>query len=253
MLKNKSLFHLAFLIIFSLSSCGEITEPLSSASILDDQFEVSLWQKLTPNGSVPQLRIDALQPQDCLDSEIDITHTQGQYLINDYNIPSPCNNPGVHYPIFYDDIDASKQFSLDVFGEGTSEGEIKVGDEIVQLDFESQNLILLNRPELQLIQKNIYWGFFEIDDEEISDIAENRLTQTIEQAFNIADGDYGYFIWSDNMVSLNESTSSYARSFLHESNETSWPNVALSLQSIKDQYPAFKAKFTNWDGEVIEF
>jgi len=238
----------------SFYSCEDSTEPITAPLALNDQFEVSLWQRLTPNGAIPQLKIEALLPQDCLDTEISITQSQSnEFFINEFNVPNPCNNPGEHYPLYYADINSTQPISLDVFGNGTSAGEIKIDSDKVELSFDTQNLFLLSREELLLIDKNIYWGYFEIDDEAISDIAEARLTQTIEQAFDIEEGDYGHFSWSENMVTLSESTSSYARSFLHQSNETSWPNVSASLQSIKDQYPSLKAKFTNWDGEVVEF
>ena len=210
MKNNITIWGLSLLIIL-LGNCDirELEEPIIIAD-LDDEFELTLWEELSPTNRSLSLLIETIKDEPCRNSEIvnSVFRSGSSFnvTLQDITTPTDCQtgigpatarinlgfiNPGV--------------YNLDISLKNTviNEGQLSIRANRYLIQMKTENGIKFIRSELNAVPDSLYWGYVAYDSASLKTEAEEVMSQlgTFGDVVALANGDYGYFSVSQQKVS----------------------------------------------------
>jgi len=227
--------------------------------VIDQRYEITPWQNLSPTGSIASLVIKSLEAEPCTNSVLEATDNfddeNFNIVIKGNNHEGTCNE-GESYPelnlwvpvddlkrnLLVEELDGEKLEAKIVFEDNT----IKIYEASSTKDF------VLSDEQLILIDDNIYWGYLEGEVDKINEAISLIESQVYLGSLGPPDpveGNYGHFKYADKVVTLPEQPEN-AAGFVYPYDQIfSWSDIKKAFETMEQSYPDIKYYLVNHDGQ----
>ncbi|MEM1320397.1 MAG: hypothetical protein AAGG75_09075 [Bacteroidota bacterium] len=181
--------------------------------LIDDEFNVSLWEDLNLDGRDLRFRLSTINDQDCLNSNIDYSlRIQGEDIIlsiNDLMDPPDCISgmaPANASVLIGQLENGSYPLQINLKNEIVNEGALKVTHTQYSIELNSDHGIVLDEERLLRIPDQTIWGFVGYKNAALSTVNEfTEAAAAVTAPKLLTIGNYGYFTIADgNEIVLNE-------------------------------------------------
>lgn len=203
MRNSKMVWSCLLLCLFLGSSCelAKLGDPIV-ASDVEDEFLISPWEKLTPNGRSFEFHIQTLAEESCrnayIENNFSVSGNQLEVSIDGIVAPQDCDpgqapafaaaNAGNLPPRFY-------ELTVDLKNTVVNEGQLTVSGDAYRIEMKSTAGFKLSHSELRRVPEQTIWGYItyqDLEDEAITDdfmdgLSSLAYTQTYQKGY------YGYF------------------------------------------------------------
>jgi hypothetical protein len=165
------------------------------------EFDIQLWEKLTPTGSELQMIVNSIEPQACpnihLDYYVSTTDNKVTVTLKSFSVPTSCTGPLTrtsdtlnigHLP------NGNYKLSINLKDVVLNNGSISVNPNLYVVDLQSENGISMPFKQLARIPENTIWGYVN-HESSVTNKAQAFMDslKTICQTTALLNGRYGHF------------------------------------------------------------
>ncbi len=202
----------AVLGLLSLAACdlAKDKDPIILSKV-KEEFKVSMWEKLAPEGRSFQLRVETLDLTPCQNTQIaNHASRSGNVLklsLLDIAQPEDCNpgsNPALALADYGPLETGSYSLAIDLKQTVINEGRLLVFSDRYGLNMSTVKGLEIATNTLRRVPDGTLWGYFvseNADDQALADALLESLDDFVE-ARSYTAGDYGYFSIEENSREL---------------------------------------------------
>lgn len=216
MSKIPSLFLCLILALsFGCTSDNSDTKP-DIVPTIEDEFNIRLWEHLSPDENAFSLLVETISDQECLNSIIrnNFSIFPNNLVVNLNGIEQPDDCIEGAAPAFADVSFANLtigtyDLEVNILSIIKNEGFIEVSPESIKLELNSDDGIYIANNVLKRVPNNTYWGYIALDKMDLTSAASSFLEEIeiLKDDFDFVDGDYGHFnIMENNTVDFEVDT-----------------------------------------------
>ncbi len=256
--------YISLSLILLLCACtSEPPEPIIVDSTIP-KYQLEAWQKLTPNGSIYQLRLEAEAPSDCLNDMLNaqLTNDLQSYTleINPIIDGVPCENGSI---ALISDLDLEEQtgvfpLSINLIDQEFVDGQINFETPAMILsNLESDNLSI-TRDIIFKIPQGVAWGYINeqsvqgFDASEILSLLNPPIGTSPISLPEMQSGDYGYFEFTaPDVISIPAVSGSATQVIFDGRSDDNWSDLNDLLTEAVDKFPSLEFSFWRWNGETL--
>jgi len=259
-MKKTHYIALLIAICVGLFSCARNseTDPITVIQ-LEEDLELHLWQNLTEQGAVAQLKLVTTDLYECAEakivSELNTEQKSIHLELKSIQQPDNCETSTAAYITQLHPIDITTgQYDLRItLGDIISnEGKLDFSDEKVEITLNTSNGLKHSNSTMQRIPDNTAWGYLNdpnLKDELIAEML-NNVNQNSMDAF--AFGDYTYFSLNPNgAITIKEQDNQQAGFVLHYTDNSDWDQILTNLSNLNSS-SSTEFFVQNFDGRSIK-
>jgi hypothetical protein len=165
------------------------------------EFDIQLWEKLTPTGGELQLIVNSIEPQACpnihLDYYISTIDNKVTVTLKSFAMPSNCMGPITRTS---DTLNIGRlsngnyKLSINLKDVVLNNGSLSVNSNLYVVDLQSENGISMPFKQLARIPENTIWGYVNHENSGTNKAqAFMDSLKTICQTTSLLNGRYGHF------------------------------------------------------------
>jgi hypothetical protein len=165
------------------------------------EFDIQLWEKLTPNGGELQLIVNSIEPQACpdihLDSYVSTTDNKVTVTLKSFVVPTHCAGPATHTSDTLSIGQLSNgnyKLSINLKDVVLNGGSLYINPNLYIVGLQSENGISMPSKQLARIPENTIWGYVNHESSAANKAqAFMDSLKSICQPTSLLNGKYGYF------------------------------------------------------------
>lgn len=190
------------LLTLLMMSCKKEMDSSSGTEVkVKKEFDIQLWEKLTPTGGELQLIVNSIEPQACpnihLDYYVSINDNKVTVTLKSFSVPFSCTGPMTRTS---DTLSLGRlqngnyKFSINLKDVVLNNGSLSVNQNLYIVDLQSENGISMPFKQLSRIPENTIWGYLNYES-----AATNKAQtfmdslKTVCQPTSLLNGRYGHF------------------------------------------------------------
>ncbi|MFM2267870.1 MAG: hypothetical protein RL757_1311 [Bacteroidota bacterium] len=201
--------NFTFLFVFSIFLFSACDYDLGSGTIVEvnKDFEFRLLEKLDTEGGTYYLDVESVSVQGCSNAVIDhsLAQSTDRFIVTIKSINKPDSCVGGR-------ATAKKRIELGRIANGSprlqinlrdaviNEGFLKINDDNVTLDMQTENGISIKDKLLQRMPRRAIWGLLGGDNAALVDAFLDSLNQKTTSAAQMVNGNYGHFFLNNSTV-----------------------------------------------------
>ncbi len=169
---------------------------------ISDEFNVQLWEHLSPNGSAFSLIVETIHDQECLNSvirnEVSILGDNLAVNLNGIEHPENClegNAPAVADVSFASLANGNYDIAINILSLIKNEGFIEISPSALKIKLDTHDGIHIENSQLNRVPNNTFWGYIALDKLELSTTTSGFLEEIeiLKDDFDFVTGEYGHF------------------------------------------------------------
>lgn len=169
---------------------------------IEDEFNVQLWEHLTPNGSAFSLLVETIDDQDCLNSvimnEVSIQPSNLVVNLNGIEHPENCMEgaaPAIADVSFANLANGNYDLEINILSLIKNNGFIEVSPGAIKIELISHDGLHISNNEIFRVPNNTYWGYIALDKVNLAAVSSSFLEEIeiLQDDHSFVDGNYGHF------------------------------------------------------------
>ncbi|MEO0042068.1 MAG: hypothetical protein RL329_1516 [Bacteroidota bacterium] len=206
----KKIFTGVFLTL-CLFSCKKDIDSTSGTEVkVKKEFDIQLWEKLSPNGGELQMIVNSIDSQACADTRLDyyvsIIDTKVTVTLKSFTIPTNCTGPKAKTS---DTLLLGRlqngvyKLSINLKDAVLNNGSLTVTNGLYIADLQSEHGFKMDAKQLTRIPANTIWGYinYDVASTQRANLFVDSL-KAISQPTYLTNGQYGHFTVSNEVLTL---------------------------------------------------
>ena len=187
-----------------LASCkiDSLEDPII-VPLVDQEFNLDLWEKLGPDGSKLEIQFRTLLNEPCLNTSILSSYQKAadklELTIYEILPPEQCQlglAPAYGSEIMIGIEHGVNELKVELQGVVVNSGTITVTDSVYRVNMISEDGIGWERNELRRVPAGALWGYLTFEDQQDADYVDDfkeQLNQLADPFTSLVEGYYGHF------------------------------------------------------------
>jgi hypothetical protein len=190
------------LLVLLMVGCKKEMDSSSGTEVkVKKEFDIQLWEKLTPTGGELQLIVNSIEPQACpnihLDYYVSVSDTKVTVTLKSFVIPTNCMGAMTHTS---DTLPIGRlqygnyKFAINLKDVVLNTGSLSVNQHLYIVDLQSENGISMPFKQLSRIPESTIWGYVNYESSATNKAqAFMDSLKTVCQTTSLLNGRYGHF------------------------------------------------------------
>jgi|GEM_PF-6800202 len=249
-----TLISAILLLSIGLQSCQEEQDPTGFVNIADE-YDLYITQVLGSDGGKGAIHIKSIEATMCsnavLSHTLSTSNSTVELLINDVIVEGHCVE-GPHHVAATLDLGvthSNKDIIINIKNAVVNKGQFATNAKEFELKLESKDGLKINKTKINRIHKDLIWGGFSTDDEQVRNDIMMFLAER-DKGFSIEHGDYGlFYIDQDNNIISDAMADSDVTFVMYCNTDFETFKEELSILTESDLSLILNA--TNYDGNTV--
>ncbi len=209
-------FFLCLLLTLTFGCTSDNSDtPPDIVPTIADEFNIQLWEHLSPNGNSLSLLVETIEDHDCLNSIIrnEISIQSTNLIVNLDGIVQPENciegiAPAAADVSFSTLPIGNYDLEINILSLIKNVGFIDVSPNTFKIELNSSDGIHISNNELNRIPNNTFWGYIALDKMDLTTVTSGFLEEIeiLKDDFSFDNGNYGHFKFTDEVLDFEVST-----------------------------------------------
>ena len=246
---------LLILSCFLFSSCQGDLENESFINI-EDEYEFFISQELSSSGGLAALNVKSTHELGCsnysIPYQLEINQENIKLVLNKVSLEGECLSPSsyVNQVLDLGFQDSEKNITIVLQDIVSNSGKIKVTEDNISLNLNSNDGIKISKAKISRIKKNMMWGSIQNGSQSSIDKIKELFT-SIDNGKFVTPGDYGlFYVANSTDLQFYDALYTPITSFALFS-DSDLKFIEAEIKNIKESDPALVFNLTLFDGQTI--